>query len=85
MPLEPLSQIRLSAVLSCYASSHLPVARTAAFANITTAVSIAAGLLILRESFDYIVLVTTLMIVAGVWGVQKFNNARIDGPHDTSL
>jgi drug/metabolite transporter (DMT)-like permease len=68
-----------------YASSHLPVARTAAFANITTAVSVAAGVMILKESFDYFVLVTTLMIVAGVWGVQKFNNVRIDAPHYTSI
>ncbi|HMM05080.1 MAG TPA: DMT family transporter [Clostridiales bacterium] len=55
-----------------YANSHLPVARTTAFANISTLVSVFAGVILLKESFTFWTLTASLMIVAGVWGVQKF-------------
>jgi drug/metabolite transporter (DMT)-like permease len=59
-----------------YAATYLPVARTAVFANMTTLVSVFAGVLFLKETFNYIVLVTTAMIVIGVWGVQKFSETN---------
>lgn len=55
-----------------YANSHLPVARTAAFANISTLVSVFAGVILLKESFTLWTLLASLMIVIGVWGVQRF-------------
>ncbi len=55
-----------------YASTYLPVARTTAFANLTTVVSLFAGVLFLREPLSPAMLPAAAMIVAGVWGVQRF-------------
>ena len=55
-----------------YANTHLPVARTTAFANISTVVSVFAGIILLKEGFGVFTGVALVMIVAGVWGVQKF-------------
>lgn len=56
--------------LSGYALTRLPVARETAFANLTTAVSVFAGVLILREPFSWAALGFCAMILLGVWGVQ---------------
>ncbi len=55
-----------------YANTHLPVARTTAFSNVTTVISVFAGVLFLKEDFTLGTLAASLMIVVGVWGVQKF-------------
>ena len=54
-----------------YANTHLPVARTTAFSNVTTVVSVFAGVA-LGESFNVATLVAAALIIVGVWGVQKF-------------
>ncbi|MBR5329369.1 MAG: DMT family transporter [Firmicutes bacterium] len=54
-----------------YANTHLPVARTTAFSNVTTVVSVFAGVA-LGESFTVATLIAAVLIIVGVWGVQKF-------------
>ena len=53
-----------------YANTHLPVAKTTAFSNVTTVVSVLAGAIFLRESITSITVFATIMIIAGVMGVQ---------------
>ena len=54
-----------------YASSTLPVTRTAAFCNLTTAISMFAGVVFLGEPFGAASLAASAMIILGVWQVQK--------------
>ena len=53
-----------------YANTHLPVAKTTVFSNITTVVSVIAGIVFLNEKFSASTVISTLMIVVGVCGVQ---------------
>ena len=55
-----------------YANTHLPVARTTAFSNVTTVVSVFAGAVFLGEKLTFGTLAASLMIIVGVWGVQRF-------------
>lgn len=57
--------------LSNYAISKLPVARETVFANLTTAVSVFAGVLVLHEPFSWLTAVCVVVILVGIWGVQK--------------
>ena len=57
-------------ILLNYANTHLPVAKTTVFSNLTTIVSVIAGAIFLKESFTWQTALATVMIVAGVWGVQ---------------
>ncbi len=57
-------------VLLNYANTHLPVAKTTVFSNITTIVSVIAGAIFLKENFTWQTALATAMIIAGVWGVQ---------------
>lgn len=61
----------LSFFLSNYALTRLPLARETVFANLTTAVSFFAGVLVLREPFTPLSLVFIALILLGIWGVQK--------------
>ena len=54
-----------------YANNYLPVAKTTAFCNLTTVISVFAGVVFLREPFGPVMLVAAVMIVLGVWKVQK--------------
>ena len=54
-----------------YANTELPVARVAVFANLTTVISLFAGVLFLGEPFGWLSLVASAVIIAGIWGVQK--------------
>ena len=54
-----------------YASNYLPVAKTTAFCNLTTVISLFAGVVFLGEPFGIVSLVASVMIVLGIWGVQK--------------
>ena len=56
---------------SNYAIANLPVARETVFANLTTAVSVFAGVLVLREPFSWLTVVCVILILVGIWGVQK--------------
>ena len=53
-----------------FSHTYLPVAKTTAFSNITTVVSVIAGVVFLNEPFGVVSWIATLMIVAGVCGVQ---------------
>ena len=53
-----------------FASNTLPVAKTTAFCNLTTAISMFAGVAFLREPFNAVMLLAAAMIIVGVWKVQ---------------
>ena len=54
-----------------FASNTLPVAKTTAFCNLTTAISMFAGVVFLGEPFGLMSLAASVMIILGVWKVQK--------------
>lgn len=56
-----------------YANTYLPVAKTTVFSNITTVVSVIAGAVFLNEALSVASIISTIMIVVGVFGVQKLN------------
>lgn len=60
-----------------YANTHLPVARTTSFSNVTTIVSVFAGVA-LGESFNAATLIAAVLIIVGVWGVQKFKKEKTE-------
>ena len=53
-----------------FANTHLPVSKTTAFSNITTVVSVIAGAVFLKEEITIVSLISIMMIIIGVWGVQ---------------
>lgn len=53
-----------------FSHTYLPVAKTTAFSNITTVVSVVSGVVFLNEPFGALSGIATFMIVAGVCGVQ---------------
>lgn len=56
-----------------YANTYLPVAKTTVFSNITTVVSLVAGILFLNEKCSIQMIISAVMIIVGVWGVQVLN------------
>lgn len=54
-----------------YAMTHLAVAKTSIFANLTTVISIVAGVLILHENFGIYQAVGSVVILACVYGVNR--------------
>lgn len=56
-----------------YANTHLPVAKTTVFSNLTTVVSVIAGAVFLDEQISASVILAVLMIIIGVMGVQTLN------------
>ena len=61
----------VSFFLSSYCLSVLSVARATVFANLTTAVSVLAGALILREPLPPLGILCCALILAGIYGVQR--------------
>lgn len=57
--------------LSGYALTYLTVARESVFSNLTTAVSVFAGAVFLREPFSWLSLLFCFLILFGIWGVQR--------------
>ena len=53
-----------------FASNTLPVAKTTAFCNLTTAISMFAGVVFLHEPFNAAMLLAAAIIILGVWKVQ---------------
>ena len=53
-----------------YANTYLPVARTTVFSNITTVVSVFAGMIFLNEKITALGIFSVAMIIVGVTGVQ---------------
>lgn len=54
----------------------LDVARSLVFANVTTVISVLAGVFILREQFSLIQAVGIFMVLVGVYGVNAFTRAE---------
>ena len=57
--------------LSGYSITHLTVARETVFSNLTTAVSVFAGVIFLHEPFTWFGAFCCLVIFVGLYGVQK--------------
>ncbi len=54
-----------------YAATVLPVSKSTAFCNITTVLSVFAGVVFLGESITVVSLIAAAVIIVGVFGVQK--------------
>lgn len=59
-----------------FANTYLPVAKTTVFSNITTVVSVVAGIIFLKEKVSAEIIISTCMIIAGVTGVQMLSVKR---------
>ena len=68
----------VSYFLLSYMATYMTVTRSTAYANLTTAVSVIAGALILKESFSWLSAVFCAVILIGIYGVQRFR--RKDEP-----
>ena len=53
------------------ATGCLPVAKTMSFCNLTTVISLFAGVIFLHEPFSMVSLYASLLIILGIWGVQR--------------
>lgn len=56
-----------------FALSKIEASKTSVFSNISTIVSIAAGVIFLKESFHSYHLVGSVLILLGVWGTNYFS------------
>lgn len=54
-----------------FANGELPVGKVTAFCNLTTVISVFAGVVFLGEPFTALSLAASVVIIVGVWGVQK--------------
>lgn len=54
-----------------YAANVLPVTKTTAFCNVTTVLSVFAGVVFLGESIGMVSVIAAVVIIIGVFGVQK--------------
>lgn len=54
-----------------YAATILPVSKSTAFCNVTTILSVFAGVVFLGESINAVSLIAAAVIILGVFGVQK--------------
>ncbi len=66
----------LAFLLLNFANTYLPVAKTTVFSNITTVVSVIAGVVFLDEEISATVILGVTMIVTGVIGVQALNTKQ---------
>lgn len=57
-------------LLANYSLSKLPVARSTILGNISTVVSILSGVIIMHDSFTWISVIATILILLGVWGTN---------------
>ena len=57
--------------LSSYTITYMTVARKTVFSNLTTAVSVFAGVIFLHEPFTWFGALCCLVIFVGIYGVQK--------------
>jgi drug/metabolite transporter (DMT)-like permease len=57
--------------MSSYAITYMSVARETVFSNLTTAVSVFAGVVFMHEPFSVLGLVFCILILVGIYGVQR--------------
>ena len=62
----------VSYFLLSYMATYMTVTRSTVYANLTTAVSVIAGAVILKEPFTWLSAVFCAVILIGIYGVQKF-------------
>lgn len=55
-----------------YTLSKIEASNTSVFANISTIVSVVAGVVILKESFHFYDFIGSALILIGVWGTNRF-------------
>lgn len=55
-----------------YAVSNAPMANTIIFCNLTTVLSVVAGIVILGDPFSVVSIIAMAVVLVGIWGVQKF-------------
>jgi len=55
-----------------YSLTRLPVTRSAIFNTFSTVVSVLSGIIILKDPFTWISAAAFLLILLGVWGVNRF-------------
>ena len=61
-----------------YTISRMPLTQSAVFGNISTIVSIMAGVFILKEDFFWYDFIGAVMIIMGVWGTVYFRRKEIE-------
>lgn len=66
-----------------YANTELPVAKATIFCNVTTVISLLAGVIFLGEPFGRVQLLASVVIVIGVWGVQRQPQQAPAGPESS--
>lgn len=54
-----------------YVLSHIPASKASVLANLTTIIAIIAGVVVLKESFELIKIIGSLLILIGVYGSVK--------------
>lgn len=55
-----------------YAVANAPTAKVVVMCNLTTIISVIAGIVILHEPFRPLSVLAMAAVLAGIWGVQKF-------------
>lgn len=55
-----------------YAVSNAPMANVVSLCNLTTVISVVAGVVLLNEPFSPVSAIAMLAVLVGIWGVQKF-------------
>ena len=63
-------------LLANYSLAKLPVARQSIFTNFSTVVSVLAGVIVMGDEFTAVNLIAFVLILAGVWGVNRFNTDK---------
>ena len=71
-------------ILINYGIGKLSVSRSSSFANLTTVVSVSAGVLVLHESFTWWQAAVSLLVILGVYGVNRAEPSS-ELAHTTSI
>ncbi len=61
-------------MLANYSLAKLPVARSTIFGNLSTVVSVAAGVVLMGDEFTWVSAAAFALIMAGIWAVNKFRD-----------
>lgn len=62
--------------MSIYALSELESSKVSVFANLATVISIAAGVIFLKEEIFYYHIIGSILIIAGVMGTNFFGSKK---------
>ena len=56
-----------------YAVSNAPMPKVIIFCNLTTVISVLAGVILLGDPFSPVSIIAMIAVLVGIWGVQKFD------------